>query len=157
MSRTMVRSLVACGLALAAAGAVQPERLDAAAKSGGAKYASVWPNTGAATQWAISVSPSGEVSGSYRQSSNATLTPQHGGDGPIRVRFTNTGTMTGTLADGVLSITGTQTSSASSNDSPTYNYSYSHDFTYTATVAPDADGNLQGTANTGETFVWWRR
>lgn len=157
MSRLVMRSVVAGALACAAMGVAHSPELSAAAKSGGAKYSSDWPATGVPAQWDISVSPSGAVSGSYRQSANVTFTPQYGGGGPVRVKLTNTGTMTGTLADGVLSISGTQTRAASSNDAPQYNFSNAIDFAYAATVAPDADGNLAGTANTGATFMWWRR
>ena len=156
MSTAMVRGVIAGALAFLATGLAQPQPLDAAAKSGGAKYQAPWPNTGT-SPWDVSVSPSGDVTGSYRQTSNVTFTPQYGGGGPFRVHFTNTGTMTGTLADGVLTISGTQTRAASSKESSSYNYEYVLEFAYTATVSPDADGNLLGTANTGETFTWWRR
>jgi hypothetical protein len=158
MSRAMVRWTVAGALALAAAwGGVESREARAAPNSTSSRYVGDWPNTGTTTTWDIAIRSSGAVSGSYKQTSSVWLTPQYGGGGPVRVRFTDSGTMTGTLVGGALSISGTQIREASSKDAPQYNYTYTSDFARTAAVVPDADGNLRGTSDTGETFVWWRQ
>jgi hypothetical protein len=149
----MIRWATAGVIALAAATGAMPA---SAAKGGTAKYVATWPNPGVPTTWDVSITSSGAVTGSYKVTSTVVYTPQTGSGGSFRVHYAFAGTMTGTLSDGVLQIAGTTKQEArSSNES--YNYAYTFDFSRSATVVPDAEGNLMGASDTGESFTWWAR
>jgi hypothetical protein len=160
MSRAMGRGVATCALALAVGGGMNAAEARGAPDKGFAgRYSGTWP--GAFSPWPIQISSSGDVSAKFRESSNSWGTSQ-GGYGLIHLQVTQTGEMTGSLGpDGALSVAGdvTQEISYSFKSHPELDRVdfWTFHFERTATVAPDADGNLTGVSDAGESFVWYRK
>ena len=156
MANTMVRWTAAGALALAAAGVLGgfvPDAATAEAAGKSTKYIAPYQGN---TNWAISLSSSGAVKGSFNESSNHWET---GWNGSAHVWVKHSGTLTGTLVGGVVSVTADTLLERTKkfNTGEITKESYPGHFEYTATAAADAAGNLVLTFADGSTTTWYRQ